>query len=185
MAAGAGSQPPSNSAEPESSGSALEPATVLLAILATPPETSGERTLKRLEMARQLLGFSEVRVVNVLDVATFRTNGMSTAGQDPEPWLRSRPAISAGINDCDGIVLGYGVGEPTGAARIHYREQLAWLWNRLDVLTAPIWSVELPPRHPSRWHRLTYKTSPGSDFETMLSTVLLRVDKQVPRTVLA
>jgi hypothetical protein len=104
---------------------------------------------------------------------------MSTAGQDPEPWLRSRPAISAGINDCDGIVLGYGVGEPTGAARIHYREQLAWLWNRLDVSTAPIWSVELPPRHPSRWHRLTYKIAPDTPFQDALVAVLLRVEPPV------
>ncbi len=171
----------STEADPTAAGAvAVASAGVLLAILATPPETSGERTLKRLELARQLLGFREVRVVNVLDVATFRTNGMSTAGKELEPWLQSRPAIRDGIAECDGVVLGYGVSEPSGTARGHYRNQLEWLWGQLDVLAAPIWSVELPPRHPSRWHRLTYKTLPGSDFQTMLPSVLLRVDKLEP-----
>ena len=155
---------------------------MLLAILATPPETSGERTLKRLELARQLLGFSEVRVVNVLDVATFRTNGMSTAGKDPGPWLESRPAITAGIADCHGIILGYGVTEPTGNARAHYREQLDWLWSELCASESPIWSVEMPPRHPSRWHRLTYKLDPNSVFSEALIDVLLKVeDKSLQR----
>lgn len=165
----------STEADPAAAGAGAS-AGVLLAILATPPETSGERTLKRLELARQLLGFREVRVVNVLNVATFRTNGMSTVGKEPEPWLQSRLAIFNGIAECDGVVLGYGVSEPSGTARGHYRNQMEWLWGQLDVLAAPIWSVELPPRHPSRWHRLTSKTSPGSDFQTMLPSVLLRVD---------
>lgn len=85
-----------------------QPGTVLLAILATPPETSGERTLKRLELARQILGFDFVRVVNVLDVPTFRTNGISIVGKEVLPWVESRAAISAGLAGCDGVVLGYG-----------------------------------------------------------------------------
>jgi hypothetical protein len=148
---------------------------VLLAILATPPETSGERTLKRLELAREILGFQRVAVVNVLDVPTFRTNGMTTAGADPEPWLESRPAISKGLDECHGVVLGYGVSEPSGPARGHYRDQIDWLWGELRGSESPIWSVELPPRHPSRWHRLTYKSAPGSVFADVLATVLLPV----------
>lgn len=149
---------------------------VLLAILATPPETSGERTLKRLELARQILGFEAVRVVNVLDVPTFRTNGMSTAGKEALPWLQSRAAISAGLAECHGVVLGYGVSEPTGAARLHYRTQIDWLWAELRASESLIWSVELPPRHPSRWHRLTYKLAPDTLFPDALRTVLLPID---------
>jgi hypothetical protein len=149
---------------------------VLLAILATPPETSGERTLKRLDLARQILGFDAVRVVNVLDVPTFRTGGMSTAGEEALPWLESRAAISAGLAECDGVVLGYGVSEPTGAARLHYRSQIDWLWAELRASESFIWSVELPPRHPSRWHRLTHKLVPEMEFGDALSTVLLPIN---------
>ena len=149
---------------------------VLLAILATPPETSGERTLKRLDLARQILGFDSVRVVNVLDVPTFRTNGMSIAGKEEMPWVESRAAISAGLAECDGVVLGYGVSEPTGTARLHYRTQIDWLWTELHASESLIWSVEMPPRHPSRWHRLTYKLAPGTLFPDALRAVLLRVD---------
>jgi hypothetical protein len=152
---------------------------MLLAILATPPETSGERTLKRLELARQILGFDAVRVVNVLDVPTFRTNGMSTAGKEALPWLESRAAISAGLAECDGVVLGYGVSEPTGAARLHYRTQIDWLWAELRASESFIWSVELPPRHPSRWHRLTYRLAPDISFADSLGSVLLRVDGSI------
>ena len=154
---------------------AEQPGKVLLAILATSPETSGERTLKRLELARQILGFDSVRVVNVLDVPTFRTNGMSIAGKEEMPWVESRAAISAGLAECDGVVLGYGVSEPTGTARLHYRTQIDWLWAELRASESLIWSVEMPPRHPSRWHRLTYKLAPDTLFPDALRSVLLRV----------
>ena len=156
-----------------------QPGKVLLAILATPPETSGERTLKRLELARQILGFDSVRVVNVLDVPTFRTNGMSTAGKEALPWFESRAAIGAGLAECDGVVLGYGVSEPTGAARLHYRNQIDWLWTELRAAESLIWSVEPPPRHRSRWHRLTYKLAPDTLFPDALRAVLLPIDVSV------
>ena len=159
-----------------------QPGKVLLAILATPPETSGERTLKRLELACQILGFDSVRVVNVLDVVTFRTGGMSTAGKDEMPWLKSRAAISAGLAECDGVVLGYGVSEPTGTARRYYRTQIDWLWGELRASESLIWSVEMPPRHPSRWHRLTYKLEPDTLFPDALKSVLVRIDMSVSST---
>lgn len=148
---------------------------MLLAILATPPETSGERTLKRLELARQILGFDSVRVVNVLDVATFRTDGISIVGNEVLPWVESRAAISAGLSGCDGVVLGYGVSEPMGAARLHYRSQIDWLWAELRASRFLIWSVEMPPRHPSRWHRLTHRLAPDLPFIDALGSVLLPV----------
>ena len=151
------------------------PEKVLLAILATPPETSGERTLKRLDLAREILGFHRVAVVNVLNIPTFRTGGMATAGAAPEPWIESRPAISNALDECHGVVLGYGVSEPSGPARGHYRNQIDWLWGELRGRASPIWSVENPPRHPSRWHRLTYKSAPGLVFADVLATVLLPV----------
>jgi hypothetical protein len=131
------------------------------------------RTWQRLELARTLLGFDVVTVVNVLNVATFRTNGMSTAGAELAPWLDSRDAISEALGQCDGVLLGYGVSEPTGPARLHYRKQLDWLWTELDKASHPQWSVELPPRHPSRWHRLTHKLAPDSSFADILGSVLL------------
>ena len=178
-AAGARTAVPAPSEMEGARTDAEQPGKVLLAILATPPETSGERTLKRLELARQILGFDSVRVVNVLDVPTFRTNGMSTAGKEALPWVESRPAISAGLAECDGVVLGYGVSEPTGTARLHYRTQIDWLWGELRASESLIWSVEMPPRHLSRWHRLTYKLAPDALFPDALRAVLLRVDSSV------
>lgn len=101
---------------------------------------------------------------------------MSTAGKEALPWLESRAAISAGLAACNGVVLGYGVSEPTGAARLHYRAQIDWLWGELRASESLIWSVELPPRHPSRWHRLTYKLAPDTLFPDALRSVLLQID---------
>lgn len=149
----------------------------LLAILATPPETSGERTLKRLELAQKILGFDRVEVANVLDVATYRTNGMNVAGVEAQPWLQSRSLIERRLDECAGVLLGYGVSEPTGPARIHFRNQIDWLWGELKGRASPIWSVEMPPRHPSRWHRLTFKVAPGVPFAEVLPSVLKEVDR--------
>ena len=156
--------------------SADQPGKVLLAILATPPETSGERTLKRLELARRILGFDSVKVFNLLDVPTSKTSGMSSAGKEELPWLQSRAAISAGLAECDGVVLGYGVSEPTGTARLHYRTQIQWLWAQLRAFGSSVWSVQILPRHPSRWHRLTCKLAPDTVFAEALQSELLRID---------
>lgn len=154
----------------------LRPNETLLAILATPATTSGARTLARINTARHLLGYQKVVTRNVLNVATFRTTDISSAGSVAAPWLASRPLISGALKDCDGVLVGYGVSEPSGTAKSHYRSQLAWLWRQLQEARLPVWSVGLPPRHPSRWQRLTHRAQPGVPFSEVLPTVLLPAD---------
>lgn len=80
--------------------------------------------------------------------------------------------IQSGISLADGILLAYGTSAPPGQARHHWKEQISWLFGRLEPLNVPIWSVSDEPRHPSRWHRHTFREHPGMSFENALSLVL-------------
>lgn len=148
---------------------------MLLAVLATPAKTSGQRTLARINLARQILEYDDVSIANLLNIATYRTTDMSTAGSLAEPWLDARPAISQALARSQGVLLGYGVSEPSGTARLHYRDQIAWLESQLLVSELPVWSVGTPPRHPSRWQRLTHREDGNRPFVDALAGFLVPV----------
>lgn len=143
-----------------------------MAVCSSPPKTSGIRTLKRVEMARKILRYEHVRVANMFPLATQSSGDLKILGVHQSPWMISREEIQSGISLADGILLAYGTSAPTGPARHHWREQISWLFNRLDPLSVPIWSVSEEPRHPSRWHRHTFREHPGMPFENALSLVL-------------
>lgn len=148
---------------------------MLLAVLATPARTSGQRTMSRINLAKQILQYDDVSIVNLLNIPTYRTTDMSTAGSLPEPWLDSRPPIAQSLARSQGVLLGYGVSEPSGTARLHYRDQIAWLHSQLLVSGLPVWSVGTPPRHPSRWQRLTYREAGDRPFVEALAGFLVPV----------
>lgn len=140
----------------------------LAAILASPPLTTGQRTLARLEMAREILGYDDVVVANVVDVATRSTGELATVGGEPDVWVRARPQLRAAITQADVVMLGYGCTEPSGPARLHFRAQAAWLQDLVNQLGLPVVMVGNAPRHPSRWQRWTSRQHPDLAFPDAL-----------------
>lgn len=136
----------------------------LLVVLSNPPTTSGARTLARVELARKILGFGSVEVVNLFPIPTYRTGGISAAGAAESDWSVARPAISEGIRTSSAVMLAHGCQEPSGRARQHYRNQIAWLRASIGDARLPVWLIDGSPRHPSRWHRHTFAKFPELQF---------------------
>lgn len=138
---------------------------LLLVIGSNPPsQTSGVRTLARVEMAREVLGFQQVKLVNIFALPSYRSGGLSELGGTPPGWLAARPGMEHALGVADAVLLAYGVGEPTGLARVHFREQVAWLNEQIDRRDLPTWWVGGAARHPSRWQRYTWRAYPELPF---------------------
>lgn len=146
---------------------------VLLAIGANPPaQTSGERTLARIAQARDLLGFQQVRIANLFALPSYRTSGLSELGSVAEGWLQARLQLEDEVSKADGILLAYGKSEPTGPARMHFRDQVSWLDLQIANHILPVWWVGGAARHPSRWQRYTCRTYPDLPYEAALPLAL-------------
>ena len=148
------------------------PAGHLLVVLSNPPTTSGNRTLQRVEVAKVVLGHSTVAVANLFSIPTYRTGGISDAGKTPAGWLSARVLLANAVAVADAVVLAYGCQEPSGIARQHFRDQLAWLQIALESRALPTWMIDGRPRHPSRWHRHTFAQHPDLPFADALPLVL-------------
>ena len=145
----------------------------LLVVGSNPPsETSGRRTLARVEQARVILGFERAVMANLFALPTYRSGGVSELGQVPDGWLMARSELREALMDCSGVLLAYGVGEPVGAARTLHREQVKWLDAEVEQRALPTWWVGGAPRHPSRWQRYTWRQHPGVAFTEALKTAL-------------
>ena len=142
------------------------------AILISPPLTSGERTLARLDTARRLLQADRVAVANLLDVPTTDIRQVSILGRDRESWLASRNAVEKCVIACDTVLLGFGVSKPAGDAGVHFQRQVDWLHALLLEHGGPVYTVGGKPRHPSRWQRWTTRAQPGVPFDEALKREL-------------
>jgi hypothetical protein len=148
---------------------------VLLAICSNPPlTTSGERTRARVEQARTLLEFQDVRLANLFALPTYRTNDVETLGQGPDGWRRARVAIDEALDSADAVLLAYGVSAPAGLARKHHRDQVDWLDEAVSRRRLPAFWVGGAPRHPSRWQRYTFRQYPGMAYADGLKQALER-----------
>lgn len=145
---------------------------LLLAICASPPTTSGIRTLNRLEMARKILRYEKLLIANMFPLPTRSSGELVTLGTQSEPWDLSRKSIESCLDQADGVLLAYGTSAPTGQARVHWKGQVSWLIGRLEGLKCPVWTVSDEPRHPSRWQRHTFREHPGMPFESALALSL-------------
>lgn len=145
---------------------------LLVAICSTPPLTKGLRTLNRLAMAQELLGYKELAVTNIFGVATRATGDIANLGIELQPWLDSRPDLEKHILRADGIVLAYGTSAPTGPARQHWKAQTKWLLSLVNERSVPVWLVNGETRHPSRWQRHTFRQSPDLPFKEALALAL-------------
>lgn len=148
---------------------------VLVAVLANPPLTTGTRTIRRVELAAQLLGFSRAAVVNLFALPSHATGEIAELGAGPEGWMLARSTLADQIASADALLLAYGATEPTGSARTHFRRQLEWLAERVEARGVAAWCVGDGPRHPSRWQRWTHRAHPGLPFSEALAESLVRV----------
>lgn len=147
----------------------------LLVIGSNPPsQTSGARTLARVDLAREVLGFQEVRLVNLFALPSYRSGGLSELGGTPEGWLAARDDLVEGLDQSEAVLLAYGTQVPSGPAREHFREQVAWLDERMSEHSLPVWWVGGAPHHPSRWQRYTSREFSGIAFEQALLQSLVR-----------
>jgi hypothetical protein len=95
-----------------------------------------------------------VEVANLFSLPVHDLESVSVNGQDRLHWLVARDRLQEVISTCEQILVGWGVSEPTGQARIHFREQRAWVIQRLiEHGHDHVWLVGDGPRHPSRWHQ--------------------------------
>lgn len=145
----------------------------LLVVGSNPPaETSGQRTLARVQQAATILGFEGAVIANLFALPTYRSGGISDLGGTPDGWLDARSALVSGLDACDGVLLAYGTQEPSGEARAHHREQVRWLDEQIEERSLPTWWVGGAPRHPSRWQRYTWRELPGIEFSDALRVAL-------------
>lgn len=152
----------------------------LVVVLATPPLTSGERTLKRVELAAQQLGHVHPIVINLVNWPTQDITDLSRMIIPMSSWLQSRIDIEASLASKPEVLLAFGTTLPTGAMREPYQTQLSWLLTALE--TAKITEVITlggRPSHPSRWQRHTSRAHPDLDFADALSRSYVRSDPAV------
>lgn len=145
----------------------------MVAILHSPPRTSGSRTLARVALASRLLNCQSNQVVNLY---VHDTNDVTDLNSESHlaDWLGARMKIEDALfaqNTTD-VLLGYGVQVPTGEGRAHTAEQLKWLSHSLAQTHCRVWTVGGRPTHPSRWQRVTHRERPGEEFVEALRAVL-------------
>ncbi len=150
----------------------MHPKRRLLVVGLNPPETSGSRTLARVEVARQLLGYAAVDVRNLFAYPTRSSLDIGVAGSEQDGWLKARADLSHGLAKADGVLLGYGTQAPAGPARGHFHAQVSWLEGVLASAKVPVWLVGGAPRHPSRWQRYTHRIAPDRPFTDGLRDAL-------------
>lgn len=145
----------------------------LAAILCNPPTAGGERTRRRVEMASRILGEESLVIVNLFPVPSRSCLDIAQLGHDVAPWLEAREEIQAALSKSSSVLLAYGLQEPTGPARLHYRAQVAWLRAAISAEDHLALTVGSGPSHPSRWQRVTSRTHPGVPFGDALASLLV------------
>jgi len=146
----------------------------LVAVLSNPPVTDGQRTLRRVQLAAELLGFEDAVVANLFALPSHSTGAIATLGATEEGWLAARPSLEASLAASTGVLLAYGATSPTGPARHNFRAQVEWLTGHLAARDLPTWRVGDGPRHPSRWQRWTSRAHPDLSFPDALRVSLVR-----------
>lgn len=147
----------------------------LVAVLSNPPLTDGKRTLRRVAMAAELLGFEDVAVANLFSMPSRATGAIAELGTSEDGWLAARALLEARLGVGNGVLLAYGATSPTGKAGLQFRLQVYWLRSRIAALALPTWHVGDGPRHPSRWQRWTYRAHPDVAFPDALRQSLVSV----------
>lgn len=147
----------------------------LVAVLTNPPLTDGRRTLRRVALAAELLGFEDLAVTNLFSVPSHASGAIAELGVSEDGWLKARAPLEACLGTANGVLLAYGATSPTGEARLQFRRQVAWVHDRIRARALPTWQVGDGPRHPSRWQRWTCRAHPEVPFPEALRNSLVPV----------
>lgn len=152
----------------------------LLVVLASPPlRTSGRRTLAHVEALSAAMPCDVVAVANLCAAPAVDLPALVAAAAEAAPWLASRDALAAALEECDEVVAAWGLYALTGPAKAHRRNQLAWLVKTAETLGHnDCWAVGGQPRHPSRWHQYVsdvHGRTRGGTFQERLRQVLTKV----------
>ncbi len=148
----------------------------LLAVLTNPPLKDGRRTLNRVTLAADLLGFDRVVVGNLFALPSQATGAITDLGVSPHGWATAKSHLIDHLASSDGVLFAFGVTAPSGPARDHFRSRVRWLIERTVSLGLPTWQVGDGPRHPSRWQRWTSRTHPDLVFPEAVRTSLVQVE---------
>ena len=155
------------------------PDRTLVALLASPPTTSGARTMRGVETALPLTGCTHLLVANLYPNPTRDIPSLKQEGSEGKAWLQARPQLQQAVEAAHEVLAGWGLSPLAGLARRHRETQITWLLDLLASLGHDhLWTVGGQPRHPSRWHQYVsdkhQRTAPGT-FAERLSQVLVRV----------
>lgn len=148
----------------------------LLAVLLNPPSaSSGARTRNAVALAGQILGFDNVEIANLTNVATPTVVELNRIDQDG--WFEARDELRVRLRGADALLGGWGTTGLHGPARRSLLTQVSWLAQESSAAGMPeMWTVGGQPRHPSRWHQYVsdkYGRATGATFHHRLSQVLM------------
>jgi hypothetical protein len=125
-------------------------------VLLSPPLTSGTRTTNAVRRAAQILGYSELRIVNLLAAPTQNLEHVVELGVNSRLWVDSRPQLAKGLETANCLLFGWGLLRALRSARTAAENQVVWLLDHAAGLGhRAAWSVGEDVRHPSRWHQYT------------------------------
>ncbi len=147
--------------------------TELTVILHSPPRTSGSRTLRRVETARNAIGCERFEIVNLFASARWSVNDKSLPETVVETRLwRLEVERNLTGNPGGDVLLAYGVQEPAKPDRARYREKLTWIETLLAEQDRQVWMLGERPHHPSRWQRVTFRERPTMQFDEAVHDLL-------------
>ena len=160
----------------------MERQRILLAVLASPPTTSGTRTITKVREAATLLGCDAIRVENLCSLPANNLRALTATAVNSGPWLDARAGLTAGLQTADLVLAGWGLDCLSGPARLRRAEQLAWVRSKsIQQGRERFWTIGGQPRHPSRWHQYVsdvHGRTSGGTFSERLAQVAVLVPIQ-------
>lgn len=155
----------------------------VVAVLASPPTTSGARTTAKAQQAVELLGGRRLLVVNLFDFPVADLSALSLRGSSAAGWLAGRPKVVDALQEADLLLAAWGLHPLHGPARVLRAQQLSWLQEEAQAHGhSSAWCVGGQPRHPSRWHQYVsdrYGRTAGGSSSHRLRQVLGEAPLQV------
>ncbi|MGC5564788.1 DUF1643 domain-containing protein [Streptomyces sp. FR-108] len=150
----------------------------LCAVLLNPPLRDVEETVtcKNLRAALPLFNCDELRIVNLVDIASRDQVALQKIEINMSEILRSRELISQAIDEAGEVLLAWGSSRISGESGRLLREQSKWVRAHLTANgTLRVWTIQGKPRHPSRWRQYVGPQkgrAKGSTFEERLASLL-------------
>lgn len=152
----------------------------LVALLASPPTTSGARTERKVRQALHVLGADRYIIANLYAFPVKDLPALSGCGAEPAGWVSARTELKSAVLEADVLLAAWGLHQLRGAGRRLQHDQFAWLRDLLsETGHRTAWCVGGEARHPSRWHQYVSdkhgRTTRSCSFEERLDQVLVEV----------